>query len=100
MAKRIELTREECRVALAEFYATIGSKLGLSDAEIKEVCYDCREICITHNVQTEIIKHYYKQGWTVEQTGMLLLCFGAKASLDGDGYFAEVEDGFIVRKEI
>lgn len=94
MKKRYSIPAEKCEqslVAIYEYAAAIA-KIELTEKSV----FDCRKICVTKPVGDAIVKYYMdKEHLTAEEVGTMLLHFGPKANLDGDGYEFAVEPGFV-----
>lgn len=92
--KRVELTYEDCYCGIETLYQNVAKTLGVTN---DDVYYDCRKICVTKAV-LDAVRAFYEneKNADVFSVSVLFIHYGPKANLDGDGYFAEVEDGFIM----
>lgn len=97
MLKRYSLSQSDCECGLGEFYENAAKRLGVKITEKTQ--YDCRKICVTKLVQDRIWKHYYDEGHSNAEIGVLFLHLGPKANLDGDALEFTVEDGFVAEGE-
>lgn len=94
MKKRYSIPAEKCEQSLVAIYECAAAITGLTLNETS--MFDCRKICVTKPVGDAIVKYYMnKEHLTAEEVGTMLLHFGPKANLDGDGYEFAVEPGFV-----
>ncbi len=92
--KRHSILAKKCSQTLVNFYECAAKIAGIKLTG--KSGFDCRKIRITKPVQDAIVKYYMdKEHLTTEEIGVILLHFGPKANLDGDGYEFEVEPGFV-----
>lgn len=98
MSSRIyKITLEECACSLIDFYDNVARRMGFTDTE--PLRYDCRHICVTVEIMKNLARCLVENGLTKEEANTLLLHYGPKASLAGDSYYVEVENGFIINGE-
>lgn len=90
--KRYAMLQSECRDSVTNFYIKAAKQIGITDSPI--IVYDCRKIHVTKSVQNEIIKYYLDTGNSLEEINQILLMFGPKADLPGEGFEFVPEDGF------
>ncbi len=94
--KTVILSKEECYCGIIEFYDLIARKLGY---DTDKVGYDCRKIDVTRPVQDQIFAFYQnEQKASDESIGATWVCYGPKTCLLGDGYVAEIAEGFITAR--
>ena len=94
--KRYAMLQNECHNSVMNFYIKAAKEMGIKDSPI--ISYDCRKIHVTKSVQNEIIKYYLDSGNTLEEISQILLMFGPKADLPGEGFEFFPEDGFVAIK--
>lgn len=93
--KRVKLSYEDCYCGIETLYQNVAKALGITGDDIY---YDCTKICVTKDVLKTVRAFYESEKKAdVFSTSVLIIHYGPKANLNGDGYFAEVEDGFIVK---
>lgn len=98
MNKRYSIPAEKCEQSLVALYECAAVIAGIELTE--KSSFDCRKICVTKPVGNAIVKYYMdEEHLTVEEIGTMLLHFGPKANLDGDGYEFEVKPGFVSEME-
>ena len=91
----LKLEEDDCRHDIYSFYANVARKAGIPISY--EPCFDCSKIRVTSNVKDAIFNFYQEKG--VESTNELIVMWlssGPKTDLEEDGYFAEIEDGFVM----
>lgn len=93
MKQRYSILQRDCHVDILKFYVNAAKIIGVVDSD--DISYDCRKIQVTKVVQNEIMKYYAEDGNSSEDISGILLMFGPKANLSGDGFEFVVEDGFI-----
>ena len=98
MRKIVKLKKEDCYCDLTRFYENVAQRAKINVTE--NTMFDCRRIEVTKAVQ-EILWYYYREEkhCTDEETSMILLAYGPKATLEECGileYRVEFEDGFIM----
>lgn len=96
MRKRYFLTKEECEVNLNDFYENAARTVGYAVTD--KTRFDCRKICITASIMEALWSFYSALGSNDEQIATIMLQFGPKANLDGNGYEFTNEDGFITEE--
>lgn len=92
MMTRFSINKRDCSCSITKFYEKAANKAGLKTTDT--TTYDCRKICITEPVRKMLHKFYADLGLTDDKIAMLFLQYGPKASLEGNKYEFEVEDGF------
>lgn len=95
MTKRFDITKEDCRSRIEQFYMVIAEKyLGIT----KECQFDCTKITVSSDVFDEMEKLFLVENKTMSRFdfGVTWCCFGPKATIEDAGYHVEVLDGFAV----
>ena len=94
--RTVVLTKEECYCGIVEFYDLVARKLGYDS---DKVGYDCRRIDVTKPVQDQIFAFYREEQKALgESIAAAWVGYGPKASLPGEGYEAQIFDGFITAR--
>lgn len=94
--KTVILTKEECYCGIVEFYDLVAQKLGYDS---DRVGYDCRRIDVTKPVQDQIFSFYREEQRALDESiAAAWVGYGPKASLPGEGYEAQIFDGFITAR--
>ena len=98
MKKRYSISKELCTCEISELYENIAKIMGISD--LSKVVYDRRKVSITKKVRDCLYEFYHSENQSnVDEliTICMIILYGPKADLDGDGYEVEVEDGFVTK---
>lgn len=90
----IELKQEDCQHGIVTLYDRIAQKLGF-DIDNKRIEFNCRKICVSIDIQTELFKYYRFLDFSDFEIGAIWLNYGPKANIHEDGYIAHVFPGFI-----
>lgn len=97
MNKRYSISKELCFQSLNDFYNSVAEIIGIDIDDGKLRAFDGKHISVTKPIQDTIIKYYADEGrLDIYEIVSMLIVFGPKANLDGDGYEFEIEDGFII----
>lgn len=94
---RYSINKRDCNCSITKFYEKAAKKAGLNTTDT--TTYDCRKICITEQIRKALFRYYSNLGLSDEKIAMLFLQYGPKASLDGDKYEFEIEEGFAFEME-
>lgn len=89
---RYSINKRDCNCSITKFYEKAAIRAGLNTTDT--TTYDCKKICITEPIRKMLHKFYSDLGLTDDKILMLFQQYGPKASLDGDKYEFEIEDGF------
>lgn len=98
------LGKDYCHTGIYAFYKSVAELLG---AEITEdTRFDCTKLCVTKEVQDELISYYREKGSDNGEIGALLAQIGPKANVTASNpngltfsYVVIAEEGFITSEE-
>lgn len=86
IAAKTELTEVTSCVTIPKLYENIAAKLHLKNA----TNFACNKVLVGQGIFDTCRNYYANQGVPGEEFGMLWLCYGPKATLEG--FKVEVED--------
>lgn len=93
----IILKKEDCYCNLVTFYQNVAKAMGCDPLKVIMTSFDCRKLRVTKPVQDEIWAFYRDtEGANDVDLAMLWVMFGPKADLEGEGYAAELQEGFFL----
>lgn len=95
MTKRYYISEDECAAPLPVFCDNTAKIAGYLTDNVR---YDCRKIRVNKAVQDIIWKFYSENGYSDTTISSMLLNFGPKANLKGDGLIFELDDGFVMEE--
>lgn len=90
---RFEFEREECFCSISRFYNMVAERAGY-DLRGK-LTFDPSKILCTAGVKDMLLKFHCADGGNNLSAAMMWANIGPKATLDGDKYAVEIQDGFI-----
>jgi hypothetical protein len=93
--ERIVLAKEDCYCGITQFYENVAIKSGVDASYMDDTTFNCTKICVTKPVMEEIFRYYREEhGAAAFTVGADWFQYGPKASLPGEDYAAEIEEGF------
>lgn len=93
----IVLKKEDCYCSIVDFYKNVALAKGCDQLQILTMVFDCSKIRVTKPVQDEIWAFYRDtEGARNVDLAMLWVQSGPKTSLEGEGYAAECQEGFLL----
>lgn len=94
-SKVFELTINECSYGLRHLFERVCGKV-YPDRPFESATFDCTKIFISPMVNDQLFKFYKKVNpmMPADKIDEMLLISGPTVSLNLNGYFAEVDEGF------
>lgn len=95
--KLYPIAKSDCMYGLFCFYENVAKTAGLKTT--KDSRYDCRKICVSKPIQNCLWQYYIDCGHSDKEIATFFIQFGPKASLQGNEFIFEIEDGFVLEEE-